>query len=180
MPDPNPTATPAPPSPPDDQLSSHSEVLSKFRLFARFKEDELAAVLSLCDAVNYAPGETIVTQGEEAGHCMYVILSGRVRVHYSGQDREVDLAELSDGAFFGELALVDDGPRSASVVALDATHTLRISRVVLGVLAGVKPGAAIHLLAAIGRSLVNRLRAGNQKYLDLILLGHKDSAASEG
>ncbi len=169
-----------PPCDPPDKPTCQSEVLSKFRLFAGFKEDELSAVLNLCDAVNYAEGEKIVTQGEAAGHCMYVIISGRVRVYYSGQDRDVELAELASGDFFGELALVDDGPRSASVVAMEPTQTLQISRMVLGVLAGVKPGAAIHLLAAIGRSLVNRLRAGNQKYLDLILLGHKESSASEG
>ncbi len=169
-----------PDSNPPSQLSCESQVLSKFRLFAGFKEDELSAVLSLSDSVDYQAGETIVQQGEECGHCMYVLVSGRVKVQYSGQDRDVDLAELTDGDFFGELALVDDGPRSASVVALEATRTLRISRMVLGVLAGTKPGAAIHLLAAIGRSLVNRLRAGNQKYLDLILLGHKESSASEG
>ncbi len=169
-------------SPTDPLLkpSGQGDVLSKFRLFAGFKEDELAAVLNLCDSVNYEAGETIVAQGEEAGHCMYVIVSGGVRVYYSGQDREVELAELGSGDFFGELALVDDGPRSASVVTLQPTQTLRITRMVVGVLAGVKPGAAIHLLAAIGRSLVNRLRAGNQKYLDLILLGHKDSSASDG
>ncbi len=169
-----------PPCDPPLKPSCQSEVLSKFRLFAGFKEDELAAVLNLCDSVNYAVGEKIVTQGEEAGHAMYVIISGRVRVHYSSQDREIDLAELSNGDFFGELALVDDGPRSATVVAMEPTQTIQISRMVLSVLAGVKPGAAIHLLAAIGRSLVNRLRAGNQKYLDLIVLGHKDSSASEG
>jgi CRP-like cAMP-binding protein len=90
----------------------------------------------------------------------------------------VDLATLHVGDFFGELSLVDDGPRSATVDALEETQVLRITRMVVGVLAGVQPSAAIHLLAAIGRSLVNRLRAGNQKYLDLILLGHKESASS--
>ena len=50
---------------------------------------------------------------------------------------------------------------------------LCITRMTLGVLAGLQPGAAIHLLAAIGRCLVARLRAGNQKYMDLILLGRQ-------
>ena len=155
-----------------------SEVLAKFKLFTGFKEDELRTTLSLCDCATYEAGETIVRQNEEGGHCMYVIIRGKVKVHYSDQDHEIDLAELSAGDFFGELALVDDGPRSASVVALEETHVLRITRMVVGVMAGIQPGAAIHLLAAIGRSLVNRLRAGNQKYLDLILLGHKESSAS--
>lgn len=154
-----------------------NETLSKFQLFAGFKEEELATLLSLSDCQKFAPGERVVTQGEP-GLCMYVILDGEVRVHSHAGPQEVELALLHRGDFFGELSLVDDGPRSASVDAVQETQVLRITRMVVGVLAGVQPSAAIHLLAAIGRSLVNRLRAGNQKYLDLILLGHEESAAS--
>ncbi len=152
-----------------------SETLSKFKLFTGFKEDELDTLLSLCDYVDYQTGDTIVEQGE-TGICMYVIIHGSVTVHVTTPERDIELARLEAGDFFGELALVDDGPRSATVVATGQTQVLRITRMVVGVLAGIQPAAAIHLLAAIGRSLVNRLRAGNQKYLDLILLGHKDSA----
>jgi len=154
-----------------------NEILSKFQLFAGFKEEELATLLSLSDCQKFAPGERIVTQ-DENGLCMYVILTGSVRVHTKAGAQEVELAILRTGDFFGELSLVDDGPRSATVDAIEETQALRITRMVVGVLAGVQPSAAIHLLAAIGRSLVNRLRAGNQKYLDLILLGHKESSAS--
>ncbi len=152
------------------------DILSKFQLFAGFKEEELATLLSLSDCQKFAPGERIVTQ-DETGLCMYVILTGSVRVHARGGGQDIELAALKTGDFFGELSLVDDGPRSATVDAIEETQVLRITRMVVGVLAGVQPSAAIHLLAAIGRSLVNRLRAGNQKYLDLILLGHKESSA---
>jgi len=161
----------------DPTLDSQSEKLSKFKIFAGFKEDELATLLSLSDFQTYQPGERIVTENEN-GLCMYVILRGSVRVHSLAGAHEVELATLESGDFFGELSLVDDGPRSATVDAIEETQVLRITRMVVGVLAGVQPSAAIHLLAAIGRSLVNRLRAGNQKYLDLILLGHKESSAS--
>lgn len=154
-----------------------SSVLSKFQFFGGFKSDELDTLLGLCESATYSAGEKIVNQGD-SGTAMYVILSGRVKVFYSASDRNVDLAELGAGDFFGELALVDDGPRSANVTASETTQTLVVTRMVLGVLAGIKPAAAIHLLAAIGRSLVNRLRSGNQKYLDLILLGHKDSGSA--
>jgi CRP/FNR family transcriptional regulator, cyclic AMP receptor protein len=154
-----------------------TDILSKFQLFTGFKEEELTTLLNLSDCQTFAPGERIVTENEP-GLCMYVILSGSVRVHSKAGTQEVELATLRKGDFFGELSLVDDGPRSANVDALEETQALRVTRMVVGVLAGVQPSAAIHLLAAIGRSLVNRLRAGNQKYLDLILLGHKESAAS--
>jgi CRP-like cAMP-binding protein len=154
-----------------------SATLSKFKLFTGFTEEELGALLKLSDCQTFKAGERIVSQGEE-GLCMFVILRGRVRVHSMAGDHEVELAKLETGDFFGELSLVDDGPRSAAVDALDETQVLRITRMVVGVLAGMEPSAAIHLLAAIARALVNRLRAGNQKYLDLILLGHEESAPS--
>jgi CRP-like cAMP-binding protein len=154
-----------------------NEVLSKFRLFAGFKEEELETLLSLSDYQVFPAGARIVTQ-DEPGLCMYVIIRGRVRVHCKAGEQDIPLAVLDSGDFFGELSLVDDGVRSATVDAVEETQVLRITRMVVGVLAGVQPAAAIHLLAAIGRSLVNRLRAGNQKYLDLILLGHKESAPS--
>jgi CRP-like cAMP-binding protein len=155
--------------------TSESEILSKFKLFTGFKEEELSTLLSLSDFQTFQAGDRIVTE-DENGLCMYVILRGSVRVHTKAGAQEVELAVLHKGDFFGELSLVDDGPRSATCDALEETQVLRITRMVVGVLAGVQPSAAIHLLAAIGRSLVNRLRAGNQKYLDLILLGHKESA----
>lgn len=155
----------------------HSEVLSKLRLFAGFKDEELDTLISLSDFETFDAGDEIVTEGE-IGICMYVILTGRVEVVVKAradQHEPIQLAALGEGDFFGELGLVDDGPRSASVIAREPTEVLRITRMVLGVMAGVQPAGAIHLLAAIGRSLVNRLRAGNQKYLDLILLGYKES-----
>jgi CRP-like cAMP-binding protein len=102
---------------------------------------------------------------------MYVILSGSACVTVKRGNGEIELARLSAGDFFGEVALVDDGPRSATVTATEACELLCITRTTLGVLAGLQPAAAIHLLAAIGRSLVARLRRGNKKYIDLLLSG---------
>ena len=73
----------------------------------------------------------------------------------------------------GELALVDDAPRSASVKAEEDCELLKIAQTTLGILAGASPRTAIKLLVAIGRSLASRVRAGNRKYSDLILLGHR-------
>lgn len=154
-----------------------SAVLAKLRLFAGFKDDELETLISLSDFETFEPGHVIVTEGD-FGDSMYVILCGRVAVTAGSENTPVQLAELVNGDFFGELALVDDGARSASVTASDTTRVMRISRAVLSVMAGVQPAGAIHLLTAIGRSLVNRLRTGNQKYLDLILLGTKESPSA--
>lgn len=142
--------------------------LQKFCVFAGLGEDELTALLQLTDVVTRAPGSLIVKAGEE-GHCLYVVLEGRARVTVNAEGRELELANLETGDFFGEVSLVDDGPRSADVTALENCVLLRITRMTIGVLGGLQPAAAIQLLGAIGRALVHRLRASNQKYIDIVL-----------
>ena len=149
--------------------NSDDELFTKFKLFADLNKDEATTLLEQSSTVTYTAGERIISAGE-SGYCMYVILKGKVRVSAEPEGQEVELAVLSPGDFFGEVALVDDGPRSADVTALEDCELLTITRMTLGVLAGLQPGAAIQLLAAVGRSLVARLRHGNQKYIDLIVL----------
>jgi CRP/FNR family transcriptional regulator, cyclic AMP receptor protein len=149
----------------------YADTLSKFKLFAGFHQGELESLIGLSDVITVPAGTEIVREGDP-GHCMFVILSGKAKVFQKVATDEFPLAELAAGDFFGEVSLVDDGPRSASVLATEECRLLKITRMVIGVLAGIQPSAAIQLLAAIGRSLVQRLRAGNQKYLDLLLAGH--------
>jgi CRP-like cAMP-binding protein len=146
------------------------KLLAKFTMFADLGDDELHTLFEQSAIESYAEAERIINAGD-VGHCMYVILRGNVRVTITRGRGEVELAKLSAGDFFGEVALVDDGPRSASVTATEACELLCITRTTLGVLAALHPDAAIQLLAAIGRSLVARLRRGNQKYVDLLLSG---------
>ena len=142
--------------------------LEQFCLFAGLSSDDLHSLLQLTDIQSIPAGKRIVTQGEE-GHCLFVLLEGSARVTAENGGREVELSMLSAGDFFGEVSLVDDGPRSANVTAVDACTLLRITRMTIGVLAGLQPPAAIQILGAIGRALVKRLRQSNQKYLDILL-----------
>jgi CRP-like cAMP-binding protein len=142
--------------------------LQKFCIFAGLGAEELAALLKLTDAITCPPGSRIVEAGE-IGHCLYVLLEGRAKVTIDADGREIELAPLEAGDFFGEVSLVDDGPRSASVIALETCVLLRITRMSIGVLGGLQPSAAIQILGAIGSALVGRLRASNQKYIDILL-----------
>lgn len=142
--------------------------LQKFCIFAGLGGDDLAALLKLSDAATCPAGTRIIETGE-TGHCLYVLLEGRAKVSVDADGREIQLAPLEAGDFFGEVSLVDDGPRSANVIALDTCVLLRITRMTIGVLGGLHPAAAIQILGAIGRALVRRLRASNQKYIDILL-----------
>ena len=142
--------------------------LQKFCIFAGLGGEEFSALLKLTDIITCPPGSRIVEAGEP-GHCLFVVLEGRAKVTIDADGREIELSPLETGDFFGEVSLVDDGPRSANVIAIDTCVLLRITRMTIGVLSGLQPAAAIQILGAIGRALVGRLRASNQKYIDILL-----------
>lgn len=147
--------------------------LQAMTLFAEFTDDELKAFLELVEPLRVQPGEAIVRQ-DEHGDCMYILLSGKASVIHRKEGKKFELAALGAGDFFGELALVDEGPRSADVEAVEDSTLIRIPQSLIRALAGVYPSAAFKLLVAVGRVLVARLRRGNQKYIDSLLLssGH--------
>ena len=142
--------------------------LQKFCIFAGLGGEEFSALLKLTDIITCSAGSRIVEAGEP-GHCLFVVLEGRAKVTIDADGREIELSPLETGDFFGEVSLVDDGPRSANVIAIDTCVLLRITRMTIGVLSGLQPAAAIQILGAIGRALVRRLRASNQKYIDILL-----------
>jgi CRP-like cAMP-binding protein len=147
-------------------------VLSDLRsldLFHEFTDSELASLADLADVEEFSAGQLIVRQ-DEPGDAMYLLLNGKAIVLHRAEGRSFELAELGRGEFFGEFALVDDGPRSADVSAKEPCVALKITQGVLRALAGVYPAAAFKLLAAVGRAMVKRARANNRKYLDTLLL----------
>ncbi|MEO8500995.1 MAG: Npt1/Npt2 family nucleotide transporter [Vicinamibacteria bacterium] len=97
--------------------------LKAVEMFARTPEDVLADVAALAEEVRFKAGEVIFRKGE-AGESLYVIVRGEVKVH----DEDQDLKHLKDKSVFGELAVLDPEPRSASITAVADTHLLRLDR----------------------------------------------------
>lgn len=75
----------------------------------------------------YHAGEPIIRQGE-VGECMYVIQSGKVEVVQERNGKEVRLAEINEGDFFGEMSLFDKFPRSSTVRAVEETRVITIDK----------------------------------------------------
>ncbi len=144
------------------------EQLKHTVLFSDFTPDEIEQFVDLCDLTTAKPGELIVKQ-DDHGDSMYVLVAGEAKVKHHKDGREIDLAKLSCGDFFGELALVDEGVRSADVIAEQNVTLLRITQGVISAVAGVYPTAAFKFLVSIGRILVSRLRQTNQRYIDSML-----------
>jgi CRP-like cAMP-binding protein len=89
-----------------------SEVLQRVPLFADLDEGELAQVASVFKERRFEAGETIIQQGSGAA-AFFVIASGEARVLVDGEERRT----LGSGDHFGEMALIDAGTRTATVVA---------------------------------------------------------------
>lgn len=97
-------------------------------LFAAVPDDALSAIAELLIERRVPKNQTIVEEGL-SGDYMYVIREGQVKVtKLSGDGREKILELLGPGDFFGEMSLLDDAPRSASVKSLTETHILALSR----------------------------------------------------
>ncbi|MFZ0398083.1 MAG: cyclic nucleotide-binding domain-containing protein [Methyloceanibacter sp.] len=106
----------------------------------------------------FAPGEVIFREGDKADK-MYVVLSGEVEVHLQG----TVIDTLVQGATFGEMALIDGSPRSATVVAKTSSEVAAINEKTFVLLVDEMPYFALSTM----RNLVDRLRRMNEQWLAL-------------
>jgi CRP-like cAMP-binding protein len=104
------------------------QLLARVGLFGSLNKRHLAQLARLATRQQYAPDQVIVRQGD-TGLGLYVIASGRaeVRDERPGQDARV-LNTLGPGEFFGEMALLDDYPRSATVIACEPTECITLTK----------------------------------------------------
>jgi CRP/FNR family transcriptional regulator, cyclic AMP receptor protein len=131
--------------------------LKKTNLFSAVQTSELRAIASIVETVDVEAGEELVKESD-AGDCLYVIKEGKVRItKKSGDNKLIDLAELSAGECFGEMALFDDEARSASAYAVSRCSVIRIKRDDLIDVIMEYPMIAIELL----KIFVRRLRKSN-------------------
>ena len=130
------------------------EHLSQVQLFSSLNKKELGLISRAAEVVSVPAGTEIVREGTP-GREFYLVLSGQAVVRRKGRK----VATLGPGKYFGELALLDQGPRSASVVAdTDMELVLIGQREFLGVLDQV-PAVAYKLLV----SMATRLRDADTK-----------------
>ncbi|MDQ3879849.1 MAG: cyclic nucleotide-binding domain-containing protein [Chloroflexota bacterium] len=106
----------------------------------------------------YAAGETILEEGTR-GVALFIVLSGRVRVEKGPTATEAALGELGPGEFFGELALIEEHPRTASVVAVEETECLLIVAWEFSALLKEHPQIAVPIM----RALIARLHRAEHR-----------------
>ena len=141
---------------------SHAKGLSSAEILS---DAELRAISRRGSTRSYSKNTVVVSEGDLTD-TLYIILSGRVREYDSDtQGREVTLSEQGAGEYFGEMVL-DEGPRSASVITLEPSRFLVVPKNDVLDFLGDNPAFAVHLI----RKLIRRSRALTANVKSLALL----------
>jgi CRP/FNR family cyclic AMP-dependent transcriptional regulator len=140
--------------------------LRRVPLFSGLTEAQLETLAAGSARRSYPKGRTIVSEGEPS-QSMYILLAGRAKVQRSDSEgKEVILAVLGSGEFIGEMSLIDDAPRSASVVTLEPCEFMGVSKDAFKAMLTQSPEVAMNVM----RGLVRRLREADKKIETLALL----------
>jgi hypothetical protein len=147
-------------------VQSRIDLLRKIPLFAHLTYREQNEVVAVAHTQTFPSGATIVREGEPGGD-LFVILSGKVSVEQGG----AAIAWVAAGGHFGEMGLVDAGPRSASVRALEPIRAMIIHRDDVLALMQREPSLAVKMLWAFVQVLSQRLRATNTELSEVLSSG---------
>jgi len=150
------------------------DILKNIPLFSELNQKDLEKVVQVANRQRYHK-ENLILIEEEVGSSMFVILEGRVKISRISDDgREVILAILSEGDFFGEMSLLDGQTRSANVTAIDESELLVIRREEFLQMLHDYPQIAINLL----KELAQRIRKGDEHIKSLSLQDAKGRVAN--
>jgi CRP/FNR family transcriptional regulator, cyclic AMP receptor protein len=134
-------------------VPTHSEMLSNVPFFALLDDQERATLAERIDVITSAAGETLFRRGEP-GDSLYVLRSGVVELWFKNDVGErIVLETARTGDFFGEISLLDGGPRNANALVTEDVEALVVDRGDLDEFLRLRPAAALDLLAATGRRL---------------------------
>ena len=146
-------------------MSDAIEVLRPVELFQHLNEEQLSVLAEHSREVQFRKNAILMTEGD-AGESMYVIQSGLVKVFVSDEEgKELVLYEQGAGAVIGDIALLDDEPRSASVSTLDKTTALMIGKSSFIQCLKESPEMSLGII----RSLTQRLRHATEGSRSLAL-----------
>jgi CRP/FNR family transcriptional regulator, cyclic AMP receptor protein len=133
--------------------AQHADLLKEIHLFAMLDDSERELLAERTELVALKAGECLFRYGDP-GDAMYILKSGRVELSVTNKTGERVVFETSvQGDFFGEISLLDQGPRTASAEVIEDGEAVRIDREDLSELFRLKPEAAFDVLIALGKRL---------------------------
>jgi CRP-like cAMP-binding protein len=145
-----------------DKQKELKNILKEVPLFQSLSCKELGLLIKIMHLRNFSK-EEIVFKEKEPGAGMYIIISGQIKIFYKSLlGKEEELTLLDKGDFFGELALLDESPRSATAKAVENTELLSFFRADLIELIKKQPVLASKILFELAKITGIRLREANK------------------
>jgi CRP/FNR family transcriptional regulator, cyclic AMP receptor protein len=141
--------------------------LRKIKLFADLEEHQLESFAQYFETVQVSQFEHLFRKGQ-SGEGMYVVLEGELRALTIVEGKECLLGTVGAGESFGEISLLDKGPRSADIIANRDSTLLKLSNAAFERLIGQAPALAVPFVLALNRLIVGRMRHNTQRYEDTI------------
>ncbi|HOC00193.1 MAG TPA: cyclic nucleotide-binding domain-containing protein [Verrucomicrobiota bacterium] len=149
--------------------------LRRIKIFAEMDDRQLASFLEYMEVLKFPPNGALCREGEP-GDGMYLVLEGEVRARVLVEGREVTLDTLGVGECFGEMAVLDESPRSADVIANSDSVVLKISAASLRKVFQEAPALAAPFLLALSRTMTGRIRKLTKRFEEFV---HFSRAAKE-
>jgi CRP-like cAMP-binding protein len=141
------------------------QYILEFPLIRGLTPAQVDSLIAIGQKQSFEQDEVLIQQGSEE-HDLFLILHGRVRIVMNNHAEEiVGMAEAGVGETLGEVSLLIDAPHSASVIAMEHTQVMRITRVALASLMASDPEFAARLWHRLAQLLGDRLRDSNMRYL---------------
>jgi CRP-like cAMP-binding protein len=141
----------------DAVAESEPPLISPLSLFSALEKDGLRALIGCFEMITVPAGKAVISEGEEGAEA-YIVARGELEVRRrDDEDRTITLARLTNGALFGEMALLSRAPRAASVVACRPSIVLVARRDALESVAEKRPDVGVELAAHCRRRMVANL-----------------------
>src|SRR5947207_2002398 len=148
-------------------LGVKPETLRRMKGFSGLDDRQVESFVRYMELIPCPQFSHIVRKGEH-GDAMYIVLEGELRALAMVDGKESALATIGVGETFGEISLIDQGPRSSDVVANKDSVLLKISSAAFDQLLREAPALAVPFLLALSRSVVGRVRSLTKRYEDSV------------
>ncbi len=159
-----------------DALGLQPGSLRRVKMLADVEERLLASLIPYLEVVKVPPFGTVFNKGDH-GDALFMVLEGEVRARITIEGRETTLATMGVGETFGEVAIVDQGPRSADVLANQPTVLVKVSDAALRKMFAEAPALAAPFMFALMRVITQRVRVLTKRYEDSIHFARTAEAA---
>jgi len=152
-------------------------VLHGLPIFAKLNSRQLQEVERIMHFRTYRSGEAVFAAGD-TGVAVYIVLAGEVTILLPGDadEADIELARLGAGELFGELALLDSSPRSASAIARTPTEVAAIARPDWMNLIRRQPTIGVEMVVPLAQLLAARLRLANRLQSDAERANQEEAA----